>query len=207
MLDILCKSAVRRKIIGLFAINPEQRLYARQVAREIRESPHAVGLELKALVVGGVLARADLSGRICFSWNAAYPYAESLQQIVKRMREAGNQEMRSLASIGWRQELQRELDKTVEEIITKYDPEKILVFGSMVTGHIHQWSDIDLVVIKKSKLPFFKRVMILIDLLSYTVDIDLLVYTPEEVREAIRTNAFIREEIFERGKVLYDKAA
>jgi len=47
-------------------------------------------------------------------------------------------------------QLQKELDRYVDVLKSKYFPEKIIPFGSFTSGDIREWSDIDLVIIKKS---------------------------------------------------------
>lgn len=45
--------------------------------------------------------------------------------------------------------LDAELKKIVEVLKQEYDPEKIILFGSLLDGNIHEYSDIDLLIIKK----------------------------------------------------------
>lgn len=203
MLDLLIKSAVRRKVLGFFAINPDQELYAAQVAKEIDESPHAVGLELNYLVQCRFLNKTEDNYR----WNADHPYASLLKEIFRKMREEGNREILSLSDLKWRRELQKNLEHVLEDIKKYYDPEKIILFGSLASGKVGPYSDIDLVVIKKTSLPYFKRVQQLVRLLDYNVGIDFFVYTPEEFEEASQVKLFFREEILKKGEVLYEKAA
>ncbi len=40
--------------------------------------------------------------------------------------------------------LEAELKRILPIIIEKYQPEKIILFGSLATGDVHEWSDIDL---------------------------------------------------------------
>lgn len=207
MLDLLIKSAVRRKILGLFAINPDQELYAGQVAREIEESPHAVGLELAYLTKSQFLGKVEKGRHVFYRWNETHPYAALLKNIVDKMRSNGNKEMRALRDLKYRQELQKNLDRVLKDLKTYYDPEKVILFGSMASGRISPDSDIDLVVIKKTPLPYFKRIRQLVDLLHYDVGIDFFVYTPEEFAESVQIKRFFSEEILKKGKVLYEKAA
>lgn len=44
-------------------------------------------------------------------------------------------------------------------IIKKYKPEKIILFGSLATGKVHEWSDIDLAIIKETPLNYFERLL------------------------------------------------
>ena len=52
--------------------------------------------------------------------------------------------------------LEKELERFMRILIEEGNPELILIFGSMVTGQIHESSDIDLVVVEKSDLPFLQ---------------------------------------------------
>ena len=81
-------------------------------------------------------------------------------------------------------------------------PQRVILFGSFARGAISRWSDIDLVIIKESRKPFFDRVKEVIGVLKPRVGVDLLVYTPQEVERAIQTNHFLREEIFKKGRVI-----
>ena len=52
-----------------------------------------------------------------------------------------------------------ELSRIVEVIKEEYDPERIIVFGSMAGKNIHEWSDIDLLVIKRASKRPLERVL------------------------------------------------
>ena len=53
--------------------------------------------------------------------------------------------------------LTKALEQILQTLTTKYRPEKIILFGSMASGNIGEWSDLDLVVIKDTPLPFYQR--------------------------------------------------
>jgi predicted nucleotidyltransferase len=99
------------------------------------------------------------------------------------------------------QELRRYLDLLIEH----EKPEKIIVFGSLATGDIHEWSDIDLVIVKQTDLPFFRRLREVRRLLHPRVGTDILVYTPEEFEHMSQNRLFVREEILEKGIVIYER--
>jgi predicted nucleotidyltransferase len=207
MLDLLVKSAVRRKIIFLFALNSEEELYSGQVAKEVGESPHAVGLELGYLVKGGLLRTVERGRHVYYRWNPDYPYAPLLQQAVEKMKRGGNAEAKGLPDLAQRRRIEENLQRIVEDIKKYFDPEKIIVFGSAATGKVRPDSDIDLVVVRRTTAPFFRRGADMAVQLDYDVGLDLLVYTPEEFKAAVKERRFFRDEIVKRGKVLYDKAA
>lgn len=207
MLDLFVKSAVRRKTVGLFAMNPGEELYSAQVAEEIEESPHAVGLELKGLAKGGLLQSEKRGHQIYYRWNERYPYAALIRETVEKMREAKNGEMLALPSLERRRQIKENLDRVVADLKKYYDPQKIILFGSAATRSVGPYSDIDLAIIKKTKLPYFKRIRQLASLLNYNIGIDFFVYTPEEFKEGLKLKRFFREEIVGKGKVIYEKSS
>ena len=103
-------------------------------------------------------------------------------------------------------ELKEALDQILHTLETQYEPEKVILFGSMAAGHVGEWSDIDLVVIKETSLPFYKRLKEVVLLCPVWVGVDYLVYTPDEFAEMTADkNPFIVEEIINKGKVLYER--
>ena len=100
-------------------------------------------------------------------------------------------------------ELKNELARIVSVLINEYEPLKIILFGSLVTGNIHEYSDIDLVVIKNSQKDFYSRLEEVGLLVMPELAAEILVYTPEEF-EIVKNRLFFREEVLKRGKVLYD---
>ena len=101
--------------------------------------------------------------------------------------------------------LDRELNRYLQ-LLTKYSsPEKIILFGTMAgEEQIHDWSDIDLVIIEKTKLPFFQRLRKVRKLLRPKVGADILVYTPEEFDLLCQERQFFKEEILAKGRVIYE---
>ncbi len=96
--------------------------------------------------------------------------------------------------------------KIAEKIAREYQPEKIILFGSYAWGTPGPDSDVDLLVVKESREPRFDRGLDLHALFyPRNVSMDLLVYTPRELRDAIerKRNLFL-ENIVQRGRILYD---
>ncbi|NJR61020.1 MAG: nucleotidyltransferase domain-containing protein [Cyanobacteria bacterium CRU_2_1] len=101
--------------------------------------------------------------------------------------------------------LEAELHRYVEVLCEHYDPESIWVFGSMATGAIHEWSDIDLIVVKDTPKRFLERTKEVMQLLQPKVGLDVLVYTSVEFDQLRQNRAFVRDEIVNKGKVLYER--
>ena len=110
--------------------------------------------------------------------------------------------------IGSRKKLLEEnAQKVIGILKEKYAPEKIILFGSLATGKIKETSDLDLLVIKKTRKSFFNRLREIADLCELSVGADILVYTPKEFELESKTNPFFKEEILKKGRTIYERAA
>lgn len=100
------------------------------------------------------------------------------------------------------------LQKIVKAIADGYRPEKIILFGSAAAGRIHQDSDVDLAIIKKTDRNFYDRISDVKSLIPHGVPVDALVYTPEEVEKMRKDKYgyFMKDEILGKGKVLYESS-
>ena len=101
--------------------------------------------------------------------------------------------------------LKANLDRILIDLKEKYNPQKVILFGSYASGKIKNFSDLDLLVIKDTKSKFFDRLREVTKICNYDIGVDFLVYTPEEYNEQLEKNLFFREEIVTKGKVIYAK--
>ena len=98
----------------------------------------------------------------------------------------------------------REINAVVKRIAEKFDPEKIILFGSYACGKPHQYSDVDLLVVMKTKeRPRAKQIEISRALSPHPFGMDILVRTPEQIKERIPLGDYFLREITTKGKVLY----
>ncbi|MBI5356438.1 nucleotidyltransferase domain-containing protein [Candidatus Collierbacteria bacterium] len=105
-------------------------------------------------------------------------------------------------------QFQKHLQRVTKIIVDKYQPERIILFGSAASDNIHEDSDADLAVIKKTNKNFYDRIGEVSGLVPHGIPLDILVYTPEEF-EQMRTDKygyFVRDEILGKGKVLYESS-
>ena len=102
--------------------------------------------------------------------------------------------------------LQAELELIVGVLVEQYEPERIILYGSYAHGEIHEWSDLDLCVIKRTEKRFIERLEEVGLLTLPRVGCQILVYTPEEL-EAVKQQGhyFFVDEILGKGKVLYER--
>lgn len=97
-----------------------------------------------------------------------------------------------------------QINEIVKRVVSNYHPEKIILFGSYAYGEPTEHSDLDLLIIKDSDLPRYKRGR---EVRKYIrglkVAVDLVVYTREEVEKWKEIKPAFITTVFEKGKVLY----
>ncbi len=101
-------------------------------------------------------------------------------------------------------DLNREIESVTAQIVEKYNPEKIILFGSAVRGELSADSDVDILIIKKDT-PLYgaDRIRQLSRLIERNIPIDFLVYRPEEFEKRIDMGDPFLKAIVREGKVLY----
>jgi len=100
------------------------------------------------------------------------------------------------------EELQRELDRIINKI-DRTDIQKIILFGSLTKGQSGLTSDIDLIIVKKTKERFLDRLDSVYKEIEPNLAVDILVYTPQEIDDMSQWNSFIKR-VFKERKVLYE---
>lgn len=96
------------------------------------------------------------------------------------------------------------LDELVRQL-RRYDPERIVLFGSAARADMHEGSDLDVLIVKETDRRFVDRIRDVLALLDLPVRVDPLVYTADELRWMLREgNDFLATAVAE-GKVLYER--
>jgi len=103
--------------------------------------------------------------------------------------------------------LKKILSQIVDDIKAKYNPEKVILYGSFAYGTPDESSDIDLLIIKEtSERPLDRMTLIhrLVDIRdsSYPA-LSPIVLTPDEIKQRLEIGDQFIEEILTRGEVLY----
>ena len=101
-------------------------------------------------------------------------------------------------------ELTAEVEYIVKQIINKYRPLKIILFGSAARGEYEQVNDLDFIIIKEDvPKEGLARMRELDDMIDRNMAADMLVYRPEEFDERLKMGDPFIEEIMKEGQVLY----
>jgi predicted nucleotidyltransferase len=88
-------------------------------------------------------------------------------------------------------ELTAELDR-LAGLLREMGAGEVWLFGSLAHGEVHEGSDMDLLVVMDTALPFVKRLAYLYRKLRPRVATDLFVYTPEEMADLRVSNPLVR---------------
>jgi len=98
----------------------------------------------------------------------------------------------------------RQIEDLSRRIVREFHPERIVLFGSYAHGTVTPDSDVDLLIV----LPFqgkAAKMSVEIRLRARPAfAVDLIVRTPEKLRERLAMDDDFVREILENGKVLYE---
>lgn len=101
-------------------------------------------------------------------------------------------------------QLEQELKRITEVLVRDYQPDRVILFGSLAAGRVHEWSDIDLAIVKATPRRFLDRIEDVLRLADSPVGLNVIVYTPDEVAQMqAGDHYFWVDEIEKKGKVLY----
>ena len=104
-------------------------------------------------------------------------------------------------------QLEQELKRATEVLVREYQPQRMILFGSLAHGTVHEWSDIDLAIVKDTPRRFIDRIGEVLHVVHPRVGLNVVVYTPREVAQMeTRDHTFWVNEIVGKGKVVYDRA-
>lgn len=99
------------------------------------------------------------------------------------------------------------INEVVTKIVSGFNPDKIILFGSYANGTPDDDSDLDLLIVQDSDLPIQKRGLdIRLSLIGSMIPIDLLIYTRSEFdQEKNKRFSFLNSAI-KNSKILYERA-
>ena len=98
----------------------------------------------------------------------------------------------------------KEIRNITAQIIEKYKPDKVILFGSAARGEITKDSDVDFLIIKR-ETPLYgaDRIRELSRVIDRNIPVDFLIYRPEEFDKRLKMGDPFLKTIVKEGKVLY----
>ena len=106
------------------------------------------------------------------------------------------------------EELDGYLTAISRALVTSFVPERIVLFGSFARADQNRASDVDLVVISESALPFCDRIgqaLAACYAVSTRLPVEALIYTPAEWRRMIAAGSSFAQLVEREGRVLYER--
>lgn len=101
-----------------------------------------------------------------------------------------------------KEQIQVELEQIVKDLLP-YHPEKIILFGSIARGDYHEFSDVDLLIVKNTDKRFIDRIGEVYELLHTRMPVEPFVYSEDELNTMLNNkNGFI-ENVMKEGIILY----
>ncbi len=99
------------------------------------------------------------------------------------------------------------IDQMVRRIVDRFDPERIILFGSAARGNTGPDSDVDLLVVMAvGGLKHKKQVQIRVALHDIHIPKDIIVTTPEDFEWRKEIPGTIEYPAVQEGKVLYARS-
>jgi len=98
------------------------------------------------------------------------------------------------------------INDIVSKIAARFNPDKIILFGSYAAGNASNYSDLDLLVIKDTDLPHHRRSFdIHKSLIGSMIPLDILVYTQKEFEQEKNEKTSFLSSAIKTSKLLYER--
>ena len=100
--------------------------------------------------------------------------------------------------------LQEAIDEVVHQIAEKFEPQKIILFGSYARGNPRPESDVGILVVMETPLKESKQSLEIRRYLGVMFGLDLIVYKPQHLEERLEMGDWFLRDVLKEGKVLYE---
>lgn len=121
------KSAITKKILNYFFVNPQESLYVNELSRKLALDKRNLVKKIKELELEGILAHEVRGNLKLYSINTRYPLYQEFRKII-------------MATVGVEEQL-RNLLKSIDGIKEAY------IYGSYAKNTMDTHSDIDVLVV------------------------------------------------------------
>ncbi|MCX6278088.1 MAG: nucleotidyltransferase domain-containing protein [Bacteroidetes bacterium] len=99
-----------------------------------------------------------------------------------------------------------QINDIVARIATRFNPDKIILFGSYAVGNPNSDSDLDLLIIQETDLPRHKRSFdIQKALIGSKIPMDIIVFTNKEFEQGQKEKFSFISNAIKTSKILYER--
>jgi predicted nucleotidyltransferase len=95
-----------------------------------------------------------------------------------------------------------EIQRVVDQIVARFRPQKVILFGSYAGGTPTADSDVDLLVTMETPLPNVEQAVAIRREVSIPFPTDLLVRTPDKIAERLALGDVFMRDLLTKGVVL-----
>ncbi len=99
-----------------------------------------------------------------------------------------------------------DIQRVVEQVVARFRPQKVILFGSYAGGTPTADSDVDLLVAMDTRLPNVEQAAAIRRAVDFPFPTDLLVRTPQQIAERLALGDVFMREVITKGMVLYEAA-
>jgi predicted nucleotidyltransferase len=100
---------------------------------------------------------------------------------------------------------QESIESVVRQIVERFQPEQIILFGSYAYGRPSPGSDVDLLVVMDTPLKEMEQAVRICQSIEYHFGLDLIVRTPATMARRLALGGSFLHEATRKGKVLYER--
>jgi predicted nucleotidyltransferase len=99
---------------------------------------------------------------------------------------------------------QEAIDQVVEQIVEKFKPQKIILFGSYARGNARPESDVDMLVVMDTSLKEVQQAIQICQKIEYRFGLDLIVHTPKHLAERVKMGDWFLRDVLKEGRIVYE---
>jgi len=92
-----------------------------------------------------------------------------------------------------------------DQVAARFNPRRIILFGSHVSGNATSDSDVDILVVMDFKGRPHLKAFEIRKSIKRSFPLDLIVRRPDDVANRLRQGDFFLNDIIQKGKILYER--
>lgn len=96
-------------------------------------------------------------------------------------------------------DMRKPLKSIAEKIKKKFNPQEVILFGSYAYGTPKKGSDVDLLVVMNTAISLKEQAFLIRKEIKELIPIDVIVRTPEQIKERIKLGDFFVKRIIRDG--------